>query len=130
MEWHAIGPGAAPQDVMAFEEEALARTGLHTDLVPPRYHTPYYRHIFEHGYEAGYYSYTWTEMLHHDAYSWVEENGGMTREVGDHIRETFLGQGHSQTYEEMYRAFTGRDPRVEPLLKARGLLAVEEDAAE
>ncbi|GAA0276401.1 peptidyl-dipeptidase Dcp [Alteraurantiacibacter aestuarii] len=123
MEWHALKPGEAPDDVMAFEAAALNGLGLRTDLVPPRYRTPYFRHIFEHGYSAGYYSYLWTEALHHDAYSWVRENGGMTREMGEHIRKTFLGLGHSKGYEQMYRDFTGRDPRVEPLLEARGLLA-------
>ncbi len=122
MEWHALQPGQAPEDVMAFESEALSRLGLRTDIVPPRYRSPYFRHIFEHGYEAGYYSYTWTEMLAHDAYSHVLENGGMTREMGDHIRATFLGQGHSDSYENMYRNVTGRDPQVEPLLRARGLM--------
>jgi len=124
MEWHSLDPSApAPTAVMAFEAAALERIGLRSDLVPPRYRTPYFRHIFEHGYDAGYYAYTWTEMLHHDAYSYVEANGGMNREMGDHIVATFLGQGHSKTYEQMFRDFTGRDPRVEPLLRARGLLA-------
>lgn len=128
MEWHSLDPnGSAPADVMAFEAEALERIGLRSDLVPPRYRTPYYRHIFEHGYDSGYYAYTWTEMLHHDAYSYVQANGGMTREMGDHIVATFLGQGHSKTYEQMFRDFTGRDPRVEPLLEARGLIAEDDD---
>ncbi|AKQ43260.2 hypothetical protein CP97_07345 [Aurantiacibacter atlanticus] len=123
MEWHSLDPNvAAPTDVMAFEAAALDRIGLRSDLVPPRYHTPYFRHIVEHGYDAGYYAYTWTEMLHHDAYSYVEANGGMNREMGDRIVSTFLGQGHSKTYEQMFRDFTGRDPRVEPLLEARGLI--------
>ena len=123
MEWASLDPSQpAPTDVLGFEEEALERIGLRSDLVPPRYRTPYFRHIFEHGYDAGYYAYTWTEMLHHDAYSYVKENGGMTRDMGDHIVATFLGQGHSKTYEQMFRDFTGRDPRVEPLLEARGLL--------
>lgn len=123
MQWHTLAANEVPSDVMAFEAAALAAQGLRTDLVPPRYRSPYFRHIFEHGYESGYYAYTWTEMLAHDAYSWVEENGGMTRANGDRIRATFLGQGHSKTYEEMYVDFTGRAPRVEPLLRARGLLA-------
>ena len=128
MEWHSLDPSQpAPADVMAFEAAALERIGLHSDLVPPRYRTPYFRHIFEHGYDAGYYAYTWTEMLHHDAYSYVAANGGMTREMGDHIVNTFLGQGHSKTYEQMFRDFTGRDPRVEPLLEARGLIAEDDD---
>ncbi|MWV28369.1 M3 family metallopeptidase [Aurantiacibacter rhizosphaerae] len=128
MEWHSMDPASgAPADVMAFEAAAQERIGLRSDLVPPRYRTPYFRHIFEHGYDAGYYAYTWTEMLHHDAYSYVVENGGMTREMGDHIVNTFLGQGHSKTYEQMFRDFTGRDPRVEPLLEARGLIPADDD---
>ena len=124
MEWHSLDPSEpAPTDVMAFEAEALDRIGLRHDLVPPRYRTPYFRHIFEHGYDSGYYAYTWTEMLHHDAYSYVEANGGMTRAMGDRIVATFLGQGHSKSYEQMFRDFTERDPQVEPLLRARGLLA-------
>lgn len=123
MEWHALRPGQVPEDVMAFEAEALSRLGLNPDLVPPRYRTPYFRHIFSHGYDAGYYAYLWTEMLHHDAYDYVVHNGGMTRQMGERIRSTFLGQGHSRSYEQMYRDFTGRGPQVEPMLRARGLLA-------
>ena len=122
MEWHSQAPGSAPEDVMAFEAAALERIGLRTDLVPPRYRTPYFRHIVEHGYQAGYYAYTWTEMLAHDAYGWVAANGGMTRANGDRIRASFLGRGHSADYETMFRDLTGRDPQVEPLLRARGLL--------
>ncbi len=122
MQWHSLSPNEIPADVMAFETQALARTGLRTDLVPPRYRTPYFRHVFSNGYSAGYHAYQWTEMLEQDAYSYVEENGGMTRAMGDRIRATFLGQGHSKSYEQMFRDFTGRDPRVEPLLRARGLM--------
>lgn len=127
MRWHRLQPGEAPQDVMAFEAEALQSLApLRTDLVPPRYRTPYFRHIFSHGYEAGYYAYLWTEMLHHDAYRTVETQGGMSREVGDRIRATFLGQGHSKSYDQMYRDFTGHEPSVQPMLEARGLASVAE----
>ena len=127
MKWHTMPTDGAPEDVLAFEATALEQLGLRTDLVPPRYRTPYFRHIFEHEYQAGYYAYTWTEMLHHDAYSWVEENGGMTRAMGDHIRDTFLSRGHTRSYGEMFRDFTGRDPQVEPLLEARGLLSSQDN---
>ena len=126
MQWHAIAPGNAPSDVMAFERAALAEQGLRSDLVAPRYKTPYYRHIWNHGYSAGYYSYTWTAMLAQDAYEYVATHGGMTRQMGDRIRSTFLGQGHSKGYEQMYVDFTGHAPRVEPLLEARGLLASDD----
>ncbi len=123
MKWHALQPDQVPADAMAFETSALASTGLNPGIVPPRYSTPYFRHIWANGYSAGYYSYIWTEMLSHDAYSYVEANGGMTRAMGDRIRSTFLGQGHSKDYGIMYRDFTGRDPSIEPMLVARGLKA-------
>ena len=129
MKWHALRPGEAPEDVMAFEEAALGTLGLDTDLVPPRYHTPYFRHIFSHGYEAGYYSYLWTEMLDHDAYAFVEDNGGISRAMGDRIRATFLGQGHSKSYEQMFHDFAGRDPSVQPMLEARGLVPGDTEPA-
>ncbi len=122
MELHVLRADEAPEDLMAFEKATLARLGLNTDLVPPRYRTPYYRHIFGHEYQAGYYAYTWTEMLHHDAFAWAMENGGMTRAIGDHARKSFLDKGNARDYDAMYRDFTGREPRMEPLLEARGLL--------
>lgn len=122
MDWHTLSPEQATQPPMAFEEKSLAQMGLKTDLIPPRYRTPYFRHIWSNGYSAGYYAYIWTEMLAHDGWDWVEKNGGMTRANGDHIRASFLGQGHSKDYTVMYRDFTGREPRIEPMLEARGLV--------
>jgi peptidyl-dipeptidase Dcp len=60
-------------------------------------------------------------MLDHDAYQWFVDNGGMTRANGQRFRDMVLSQGNSRDYGEMYRAFTGRDPGIEPMLKARGL---------
>lgn len=124
LKWHSLPAGSTPSDVNAFEQAALASLdakGLHTGLVPPRYRTSYFRHIWGGGYAAGYYAYSWTEMLDHDAYAWFKENGGMTRKNGQHIRDTILSKGHSQDYSVMYRNFAGRDPQVEPMIKARGL---------
>ncbi len=124
MKWHTLAPGAVVSDVNAHEQAALgslAAKGLQINQVPPRYRTSYFRHIWGGGYAAGYYAYSWTEMLDHDAYAWFKENGGMTRKNGQHIRDTILSQGHSRDYGVMYRNFAGRDPQVEPMLKARGL---------
>lgn len=122
MDWHRLTPEQAKQPPMAFEARSLTQTGLKTDLIPPRYRTPYFRHVWSNKYEAGYYAYIWTEMLAHDGWDWVEKNGGMTRANGDHIRASFLGQGHSKDYTVMYRDFTGHEPRIEPMLEARGLV--------
>ena len=124
MKWHTLKPGTVISDVNAYETTiltGLAAKGLQIDQVPPRYRTSYFRHIWGGGYAAGYYAYSWTEMLDHDAYAWFKENGGMTRKNGQHIRDTILSQGHSKDYGVMYRNFAGRDPQVEPMLKARGL---------
>ena len=129
MEWHALTPEQAaairtPADVDAFETAALQRLGLEVGLVPPRYRSSYFRHIFADpaGYSAGYYSYLWTEMLDRDSRAWFRENGGLTRANGDKFRAAVLSVGGTRDYFEAYRAFTGRDPRVEPMLEARGLL--------
>ncbi|HKT84528.1 MAG TPA: M3 family metallopeptidase [Novosphingobium sp.] len=122
MDWHRLTPGQAQQPPAVFEQKSLAQMGLRTDLIPPRYHTSYFRHIWSNDYSAGYYAYIWTEMLAHDGWDWVEKNGGMTRANGDHIRASFLGQGHSKDYSVMYRDFTGHDPQIQPMLEARGLL--------
>ena len=123
MKWHSLSPAeAANIDADAFEKKALEELGLEIALVPPRYRSSYFRHIFAGGYGAGYYSYLWTEMLDRDSRQWFRENGGLNREAGDHFRETVLSRGGTQDYLEMYNAFAGRDPRVEPMLEARGLL--------
>ena len=129
MEWHALTPAqaaaiATPAQVDAFEAAALQRLGLEVGLVPPRYRTSYFRHIFADpaGYSAGYYSYLWTEMLDRDARAWFRDNGGLTRANGDKYRATVLSVGGTKDYYEVFRAFTGREPRVEPMLEARGLL--------
>ncbi|MBK6800677.1 MAG: M3 family metallopeptidase [Novosphingobium sp.] len=119
--WHALPASAGQQDPDAFERQALAATGLDIARIPPRYRTSYFRHIWGGGYAAGYYAYLWTEMLDHDAYQWFVDNGGMTRANGQRFRDMVLSQGNSRDYAEMYRAFAGRDPGVEPMLKARGL---------
>ena len=132
MEWHALdvrqaGAVATPAQVDAFEQAALDRLGLETALVPPRYRSSYFRHVFADpaGYSAGYYSYLWTEMLDRDSRAWFRENGGLTRANGDHYRATVLSKGGTQDYFAMFRAFAGRDPRVEPMLEARGLTGGE-----
>ncbi|MCT2559097.1 M3 family metallopeptidase [Tsuneonella sp. YG55] len=130
MKWHALSPAEAaaidtPEKVTAFEDKALKELGLAVDLVPPRYRTSYFRHIFSDpaGYSAGYYSYLWTEMLDRASRQWFLDNGGLTRANGDHFRATVLSRGGTQDYFEMYKAFTGREPDVKPMLEARGLVA-------
>lgn len=122
MQWHTITADKKIEDVAKFEKDALNRTKLDVvHAVPPRYRSTYFAHVFAGGYAAGYYSYSWTEMLHHDAYNWFEENGGMTRENGQRFRDMVLSRGNTMELESMYKAWRGSDPKIEPMLKARGL---------
>jgi len=128
MKWHALSPAEAaaidtPEKVDAFERKALTELGLEVDLVPPRYRSSYFRHIFSSpaGYSAGYYSYLWTEMLDRDSRKWFRDNGGLVRKNGDHFRETVLSRGGTMDYFEMFDTFAGREPDVTPMLEARGL---------
>lgn len=121
-EWHTIGADKTIDDVNAFEKEALSRTKLDVvHAVPPRYRSTYFAHIFSGGYAAGYYSYLWTEMLDHDARNWFETHGGLTRENGQRFREMVLSKGDTEPLDEVYRNWSGRNPEIGPLLKARGV---------
>ena len=122
MAWHTLPDGTPPQDVDKFEAEALHRFGVDFALVPPRYRTSYFAHIWGGEYSAGYYAYLWSEVLAHDAFQWFTENGGMTRANGQRFRDMILSRGQTQEMATLYKAFRGRDPVVEPLLEFRGLV--------
>ena len=119
--WHQVPPGETPKDVDAFEKSALRRFQIDVPQVPPRYHTTYFSHVWEGAYAAGYYAYLWSELIDDDAYYWFKENGGMTRANGQRFRDMVLSRGGTQPAGDLYRAFRGRDPIVEPLLEERGL---------
>ena len=120
--WHTQPAGAALPEADAFEKAALER--FHVDMaeVPPRYRTTYFSHIWDGAYSAGYYAYLWAELIDDDAYYWFRENGGMTRANGQKFREMILSREGTADVAELYRAFRGRDPVVQPLLEQRGLV--------
>ncbi|MHB2020496.1 MAG: M3 family metallopeptidase, partial [Candidatus Xenobia bacterium] len=117
--WHTTT--APVTDVNAFEAQALK--GFHIDLpqVPPRYHSTYFAHIWDGGYDAGYYAYLWSEILDDDCWQWFEAHGGLTRANGQRFRDMILSRGESDDVANLFRAFYGGDPVVEPLLLDRGL---------
>ena len=120
--WHVLDESGVPADVLAFEAKALAAAGVAHSLIPPRYRTGYFQHIFAgDGYAAGYYSYIWSEVLDADTVEWFKENGGLSRANGDFFRAELLSRGNSREPLDSFRAFRGRDARLEPLLKRRGL---------
>jgi peptidyl-dipeptidase Dcp len=119
--WHTIGSDTTVTDVAAFEAAALADFGLDNPAVPPRYSSTYFAHTFSGGYDAGYYSYIWSEVLDADAVEWFKDNGGLTRANGDRFRQRLLGVGGSTDPLLAFRDFRGRDAVIEPLLTRRGL---------
>ena len=122
--WHQVDADKIPSadGVMAFEAAALKANGTDYAPVPPRYRTPYFSHIMG-GYAAGYYAYIWSEVLDANSVDWIKNNGGLTRENGDRFRATLLSQGGSKDALQLFRDFTGAEPKIEPLLLRRGLEA-------
>ena len=107
-------------EIMEFERSTFEDAGIVLDSVPPRYRSTYFNHIMS-GYHAGYYSYIWSEVLDADSVDWFKENGGLTRENGDHFRQTLLSRGGADDAMTLFRKFRGRDPDITPLLERRGL---------
>ncbi len=120
--WHSLSKEQADAvtDVVAFEEKALKDAGVKLSTIYPRYRSTYFAHIFAGGYDAGYYSYIWSEVLDADTVEWFKENGGFTRENGMHFANTLLSRGGSKDPMQLFRDFRGRDARIEPLLDRRG----------
>jgi peptidyl-dipeptidase Dcp len=119
--WHMLPANAPLQDPDKFEAEALKRTHLDLSYVPPRYRSSYFLHIWANGYAAGYYAYSWSEMLDDDAFQWFLDHGGMTRSNGDRFRQMVLSRGNTEDLQKMYNTWLGAEPSIEPMLKDRGL---------
>lgn len=119
---HQLTPEEIPvgDEIMEFERSTFEGAGIVLDSVPPRYRSTYFSHIMG-GYHAGYYSYIWSEVLDADSVDWFKENGGLTRENGDHFRQTLLSRGGADDAMTLFRKFRGRDPNITPLLERRGL---------
>ena len=128
--WHTLAPDEVPGDVAEvedFEHRALAQAGVDDALVPPRYRSTYFSHVFAGGYSAAYYAYIWSEVMDADASEWFTTDGaidgdlGLNRRAGKIFRREFLSRGDCRDPLVSYRAFTGREPGILPLLQRRGL---------
>ena len=103
-----------------FENNAMDKIGLIPSIIS-RYRSPYFNHVFSGGYAAGYYSYTWAAMLDNDAYEAFRENGVFDPATATAFRTNILERGNTADPMELYVAFRGKEPSIEPLLKNRGL---------
>jgi peptidyl-dipeptidase Dcp len=108
-------------DVMAFEKASMDRIGMIPQIIV-RYRSPYFKHIFQDGYSAGYYSYTWAAVLDADAYQAFKETGDIFNpKVATAFRKNILEKGDSEDLMKLYVAFRGAKPNPDALLINRGL---------
>lgn len=126
-EWHTLTPdqAAAVTSVVDFERDVLARWEIPVDVVPPRYRSSYFSHIFASMYSAGYYSYLWSEVLDADTTAWFMAQEDV-RAAGKHFAECILSVGGSVDPMQAYIRLLGREPDLTPFLRRRQL--VGEDA--
>lgn len=108
------------ENPMQFEDKKMKELGLIPEIIS-RYRSTYYNHIFTTGYDAGYYSYIWAEVLDKDAFEKFKEDGIFNRSTAIGFRR-ILERGNSEDPMKMYIEFRGKEPSIEPLLKNRGLM--------
>jgi oligopeptidase A len=118
---HDYDPGG-PKTPLQLLEETRVRVAV---AIPPGYNRflNNFAHIFSGSYAAGYYSYKWAEVLSADAYSLFEENGVFDPGTGGRFRDEILAVGGSRPAIESFKAFRGREPRIDALLRHNGMIA-------
>jgi peptidyl-dipeptidase Dcp len=123
MAWHLLDD-PVEHNAAAFEATEMGRIGLIEEIIP-RYRSTYFNHIFSGGYSSGYYSYLWAEVLDKDAFqAFVEAGDLFDQETANRLREEILSRGGTRPGMELYVNFRGREPSIQALLEARGLLGV------
>jgi oligopeptidase A len=126
MQLHHDFDPAGPRSPLELLEEIRSRVAV---AMPPRYNRfpNNFSHIFAGGYAAGYYSYKWAEVLSADAYSMFEERRDSASVLDPHtgarFRDEILAVGGSRPAIESFKAFRGREPRIDALLRHNGMIA-------
>lgn len=103
-----------------FEEASMDKIGLIDEIIP-RYRSTYFQHIFAGGYSAGYYSYIWSGVLDTDAFQAFKETELFNQEKAQAFRKEILERGGTDDPMKMYVNFRGAEPKIDALLKKRGL---------
>ena len=121
MDFHTRQPGSDPK---AAQAETLARIGM-PEEIGPRHAAAHFTHIFGgDGYSAGYYAYLWSEVLDADGFkAFKEAHDPFDPATAQRLYKFIYSAGGTRDFATAYRAFRGRDPRIEALLEGRGLLA-------
>ena len=108
-------------DVNEFERKQMQAIGL-IHQIQPRYRSTNFSHVFSGGYSAGYYAYTWAEVLDKDAFNFIKESGDLFNpELANSFRINCLQECGNDEGMVQYKKFRGQEPDIEPYLKARGL---------
>jgi len=120
MDWHTI-TDTTERNVPEFEKESLNKIGL-IPQIESRYQSTNFLHIFSSdGYSSGYYSYIWSAVLDADAFQAFKENGLFNKKTADSFRKNLISRSGSDDPMTLYKKFRGREPKVDALLKKRGL---------
>jgi len=119
----AFHEGPPPEDPMARQQEVLGEIAM-PRAIAMRHAAPHFAHVFAgDGYSAGYYSYLWSEVMDADAFEAFTEAGDpFDRETAARLERHILSRGGAADPETLYKAFRGRMPGPEALLRGRGLL--------
>lgn len=119
---HANYQPDAPQPILELAKQVRDEVAV---IQPPAYHRfpQSFSHIFAGGYAAGYFSYKWAEVLSSDAFSLFEEKGVLNPEIGVKFRNTILSAGGSVHPMTLFKAFRGREPQIDALLRHSGIKA-------
>jgi peptidyl-dipeptidase Dcp len=120
MGWHTLTE-PKEMDCTEFERTAMEKIGLIPEIIP-RWRSTYFGHIFAGGYASGYYSYIWAEVLDSDAFEAFKETSLFDKETAQSFRQNILERGGTEDPMTLYLRFRGAEPKIEPLLKKRGLL--------
>ncbi len=118
MNWHTL-KDEKEVDTDKFEKSFLKKIGLIPEIIS-RYRSTYFAHIVG-GYSAGYYAYIWAEVLDADAFDAFRKNGIFDKKTATSFRENILARGGSEDPMVLYKKFRGAEPKIDALLKKRGL---------
>ncbi|MGI6477866.1 MAG: M3 family metallopeptidase [Salinivirgaceae bacterium] len=119
MYWHTLETEEIP-DIYEFEAQIRSKTGLISEI-EYRYRSTYFNHIFAGGYSAGYYSYTWAEILDADAFQAFKETSLFDKETANKFRTNILERGGTEDAMDMYVKFRGRKPTTDALMQRKGI---------
>lgn len=121
MDWHTLTADEPLQDTDAFEQASMQKIGLIKEIVP-RYRSTYFAHVFAGGYEAGYYSYVHSAVLDSDGFAAFQETGDVFDDnLAAKLRTHIYEKGSTEDAMTLYKKFRGRAPKIDALLKVRGL---------